>query len=172
MPLLSKIAFELKKIFFFRYIPKTHKILEIGSGNGDLGSFLIKNGWRNYKSLDLVNEVDYQGDIKEWKDLGIKRNSIDSIIAFELIEHVDCIDDLYEILKPGGLLLLTSPTPSFDWLCRILEDLSLCQKRSSPHINLQDFTQIERFLKVKTLKPLNIVQWCILRKPLIEKVEV
>src|SRR5438093_1241994 len=77
--------------------------------------------------------ADIVGDIRSWRSLGIAPESYDAVVAFELVEHVDCLDDLHAILKPGGRLLLTSPVPSRDWICRWLERMRLTQSRTSPH---------------------------------------
>ncbi len=55
--------------------------------------------------------------------LRIESESFDVTIAFELIEHVDCLQQLFDILKPGGVLMLTSPLPHMDWLCLLSQFL-------------------------------------------------
>jgi 2-polyprenyl-3-methyl-5-hydroxy-6-metoxy-1,4-benzoquinol methylase len=47
------------------------------------------------------------------KGLALHPESFDVIIAFELIEHVDCFQEFYDLLKPGGLLMLTSSGPAY-----------------------------------------------------------
>jgi SAM-dependent methyltransferase len=115
--------------------------------------------------LDLHPPADIVGSILEWERLGLQASSFDVVIAFELVEHVVCFREMFALLKPGGLLMLTSPVPHMDWLCRILEILGLNQKRTSPHDHLVHFTDIPLFEPV-TLKTVGLMaQWGIFRRP-------
>ena len=166
MPLLSAIARKRKLEYFSTYIPKKARILEIGCGDGWVGRWLKSNGYPDYVGMDLVsNLADVTGDIRDWRKLGIVPASFDVIIAFEVIEHVDCVQDCYDLLRPGGLLMLTSPLPGMDWMCRGLELLGLNQPRTSPHCNLTDFTKLPLFKRVALITPLHLVQWGIFTKP-------
>jgi 2-polyprenyl-3-methyl-5-hydroxy-6-metoxy-1,4-benzoquinol methylase len=167
MPLLSAIARKGKLEYFSAYIPKDARILEIGCGDGWVGRWLKSKGYPNYVGMDLAPSPSaaIAGDIREWRKLGIAAASFDVIVAFELIEHVACLQDCYDILRPGGLLMLTSPVPSMDWLCRILEILHLNQRRTSPHSNLTDFRNVRLFTPVALKFPVRMVQWGIFLKP-------
>lgn len=142
MPLLSDISRKKKIEFFLRTIPKNASVLEIGAGSGWVGSFLKMNGYTDYVGLDLEGTVDVIGDIKDVDSLPFESNQFDVIIVFEVIEHVDLLEECRYLLKNGGLLMLTTPLPSMDWLCFIFEKIGLNQKRTSPHCNL---TRIEKF---------------------------
>jgi len=167
MPLLSDIARQRKTAYFFAGLPRESKILEIGCGDGWLGAWLKANGYSNYTGMDLIGSkgADIAGDIRDWRKLGIAPGSFDIIVGFEVIEHVPCLQECYEILRPGGLLMLTSPLPGMDWACRILEVLHLNQRRTSPHNNLTDFSQLPLFERIALKTPLHMVQWGIFRKP-------
>ena len=141
MPLLSDIAKKKKIDFFLRVIPKNASVLEIGAGTGWVRSFFRENNYTNYVGLDLENTADVIGDIKNINSLPFKSNQFDIIIAFEVIEHVDLLEECRYFLKSGGSLMLTTPLPSMDWLCFIFEKIGLNQKRTSPHFNL---TRIEK----------------------------
>ncbi len=106
------------------------------------------------------------GNILEWRALGIEPESFDVIVAFELIEHVDCVQEMFDILKPGGLLMLTSPLPHMDWMCSLLERLGLNQKRTSPHCHLIYFKDLPLFepLEIKIMG--GMAQWGKFRKPI------
>lgn len=110
--------------------------------------------------------ADILGNILDWKDLGIKDESFDIIIALEVIEHVDFLHECLNILKPNGLLMLASPVPHMDWLCWLLELVGINQKRTSPHKNLIYFKCITLFepLEIKTVG--FIGQWGKFRKKL------
>jgi predicted SAM-dependent methyltransferase len=165
MPLLSDIARKKKIAYFLRSIPRDANILEIGCGSKWVGDFLRNNGWKNYTGLDLFPPADIVGSISEWRKLGLEPASFDVIIAFEVVEHVDCFGECFDLLKPGGRLMLTSPVPHMDWVMKTLEVLGLNQKRTSPHSQLIYFTKIPRFETVELKTKAGLSQWGILRRP-------
>jgi len=164
MPLLSEVAKQKKIKYFLIDIPKNHKILEIGSGSGWVSDYLKKNGWENYTGIDIVPPAEIVGDIHNWKTLGLEENSFDVIIAFEVIEHVDCFKDCLELLKPAGKLLLTTPYPLMDWFLILLEFLGLNQKRTSTHNNLVYLKKVSIFKNKKIKIILFLSQWGIFIK--------
>jgi len=166
MPVLSDYARKRKIEYFVKELPKQSKILEVGCGDGYLGSYLKGTGYSNYVGLDLAGPADVVGNILEWRALGIKPESFDVIFAFELIEHVDCIQHMFDILRPGGLLMLTSPLPHMDWLCLLLERLGLSQRRTSPHSRLIYFKDLSLFEPVEVKIVGGIAQWGKFRKPI------
>src|SRR5437016_3427885 len=115
MPLLSRYAAGKKMEYFLRDVPKDAAILEVGSGSGWVGPYLQQHGWHNYLGLDLASPADIVGDIRDWRALNLHPDSFDVILAFEVVEHVDCFDACYELLKPGGKLMVTTPVPHMDW---------------------------------------------------------
>lgn len=145
MPLLSDIAQKKKARFFLDAISRDAAILEIGCGNGWVGKYLAQNGCHRYTGLDIMAPADIVGDIRNWRGLGLAPQSFDVIIAFEVIEHVDCLETCFELLKPGGRLMMTSPLPHLDWACRALEMIGLSQQRQTPHSNLIYFKDIDMF---------------------------
>ena len=166
MPLLSDIAARKKCNFFLDPLPKDANILEIGCGSKWVGDYLKKNGWSNYVGLDLEPPADIVGDIRLWRELGLKPQSFDAIVAFEVIEHVHCFQECFDLLKPGGVLLMTSPVPEMDWAMLLLEKAGLNQKRTSPHDFLIDFRKaapdlfhLKHYKRVACLS-----QWGILEK--------
>jgi SAM-dependent methyltransferase len=165
MPVFSRYARKKKLEFLLERIRPEHSVLEIGPGDRWLGSRLVESGIRGYRCVDLVGPADYVGDVRDWKRLGIPPASFDFVIAVEVIEHVPCFEEIRALLKPGGLVFLTSPVPRWDWLCALLEGLGLSQKRTSPHAHLIDFGDIPFFEPV-TLRRVGILsQWGLFRKP-------
>ena len=136
MSIISNYAREKKISYFFQDVPIHAKILEIGCGDGWVKQKLNQLGYENYVSLDLYPPADIVGNIKDWEQLGLEADGYDIIIAFELVEHVDCFDECFSLLKKGGKMLITTPVPHMDWFLRMLEFLNLNQKRTSPHNNL------------------------------------
>jgi 2-polyprenyl-3-methyl-5-hydroxy-6-metoxy-1,4-benzoquinol methylase len=164
MPLLSDYARKKKIYYFLESIPKEARILEVGCGSGWALEYLRGQGWQHSWGVDIRPPADYVGDIRRWRELGLDSESFDVIIAFEVVEHVACFRECYDLLKPGGKLLLTSPLPRMDWFMKLLETLGLNQKRTSPHDCLVDFATVPEFER----KDIRIVgclsQWGVFHK--------
>jgi len=165
MPILSYYARGKKLKYFMKGISKEAKILDVGCGIGWLGQSIGKNGWKNYVGIDPNPAAEINGSIRDWKGLGIRPDEYDVVIAFEVVEHLDCFQEMFDILKPGGFLMLTSPVPHMDWLCRVLEFMGLNQKRTSPHGQLIYFRDVPLFEAVETKTVAIIAQWGIFQKP-------
>ena len=164
MPILSDFAKRKKIKYFIEKIPKDKSVLEIGSGSGWVGNYQKENGWTNYTGIDIVPPADIVGDIRNWKSLGLKEESFDIIIAFEVVEHVDCFKECWALLKGGGMLLITTPVPHMDWLLIRIEFFGLNQKRTSPHNNLLYLKDVT-FFKNKKIKIIAFLsQWGIFIK--------
>lgn len=164
MPLLSSYAQQRKIKYFLGPIPKDARILEIGCGSGWVARYLKDNGWTNYVGLDLVPPADIVGDIRDWKRIGLTAASFDIVIAFEIVEHVDCWKACSELLRPGGKMLVTTPLPHRDWILRILETMGLNQRRTSPHDHLTYIDRIPYFSKRDVRVIAGLSQWAILTR--------
>jgi 2-polyprenyl-3-methyl-5-hydroxy-6-metoxy-1,4-benzoquinol methylase len=165
MPVLSNLARQKKLAFFIDPIPKNAKVLEAGCGGNWVKEYMLANGWKQYTGVDVEGDPDIKGDLKDWKALGLQQAAYDVIIAFEVVEHDDLWQAFYDLLKPGGRLLLTTPVPSGDWILKLLEAAGLNQKRTSPHNQLIDVRTVKLFETVTYKSPLGLSQWVILRKP-------
>ena len=134
--------------FFLSYLKPGQKIIDLGCGSMWLTNYLRKLGY-DCVGFDNKPPADITGDVKSYK---FAEASFDVVIALEIIEHVDCIEEIKHMLKPGGLLIISTPIPGFDFLFRIGESLSLLHKRTSPHSNLIHLTSIPlKLLKRKNL---------------------
>lgn len=97
-------------------------LLELGCGEGR-GVELLSPLVNNYLALDKIDEViqklkprfpnvDFkQGVFPPFT--GLSDNSFDTIVSFQVIEHVkkdaDFLEEIYRVLKPGGTAVLTTP---------------------------------------------------------------
>jgi 2-polyprenyl-3-methyl-5-hydroxy-6-metoxy-1,4-benzoquinol methylase len=150
--------------FFVPYISPNDRVLEIGPGEGWFRNTVEKLMPVNYVTIDTDAAADIEGDIKQWPSYGLQAGSFEVIVAFEVVEHVDCLRECYDLLKPGGLLLVTTPMPHADWLLKILEAVWLTQKRTSPHSNLVYLQTIPGFTKQRGRTVFGIGQWGVFRK--------
>jgi ubiquinone/menaquinone biosynthesis C-methylase UbiE len=96
-------------------------LLEIGCGEGR-GVALLHDKVDSYSGLDKIGElVDTlakaypQADFKQSviPPLPYSDNSFDSIISFQVIEHIKddrtYLKEIFRVLKPGGVALITTP---------------------------------------------------------------
>ena len=141
-PLISEISRKHKLKLLLKYLRSGASILEVGAGSAWFSEQLRKRGYV-VTTLDLVPPADIVGDINQWKQLGIRPHSFDVVVALEVVEHIDCLATLRSVCKVGGLIMLSSPHPKWDWTMKILEFLHFNQKRTSAHVNLTDFNCIE-----------------------------
>ncbi|MGA2617607.1 MAG: methyltransferase domain-containing protein [Thermoguttaceae bacterium] len=164
MPILSEYARKRKIKQFLKAIPRNAQILEVGCGSGWALQYLRSGGWRHCYGLDLRPPADYVGDIRQWRQLGLRGESLDVILAFEVVEHVDCFRECYELLRPGGRLLLTTPRPGADWLLKVLEWCGLSQRRTSPHDRLVDLGTVGQFERKQVWLVGLLSQWAVFQK--------
>jgi 2-polyprenyl-3-methyl-5-hydroxy-6-metoxy-1,4-benzoquinol methylase len=164
MPHPTGYARKKRARYFLDSIPVHHQILEVGCGDGWVKEYLKGRGCMHYTGVDLRAPADIVGDIRSWRQLGLKPESYDTIVAFEVVEHVDCFKDCYDLLRPGGSMMITTPCPSMDWVCKLLEAMGVNQRRTSPHDHLVDL-RLAPFFEQKTIRRVcGIMQWAVLVK--------
>jgi len=115
-PILRKIRF--KKVL--PYLSNANYVCDIGCGCS--AYFLNKISNRIKKGIGLDKNITskQKGNIEllafEFRDeLPFRENYFDLITMMAVLEHIENLGDMfkeiYRVLKPGGLLLLTTPTP-------------------------------------------------------------
>lgn len=162
MALLESRMRRLRAQYFLDRIPMNARVLEIGCGSGWAGGYLRDRGVKAYTGLDLHGPADVVGDILEWPRLGLLPASFDVIVAFEILEHVDCFEACHQLLKPKGLLMLTTPAPEWDWLLKLLENAGINQRRTSPHSHLFDARRVPGFHVAEYRRFAGLAQWAVL----------
>ncbi len=128
--------------FFLENVPmnmsgKPIKVLDIGCSDGWHVHRMRKHGF-DAKGIDLYakeSEFLIRGDVA---NMPFKDNDVDCITAFEIIEHISksAYEEIRRVLKPNGLLLVTSPNPKWDKILWLLAKLKIINPRVTPHINL------------------------------------
>ena len=100
-------------------------VLEVGCGEGR-GIPILLNHSKSFTAVDKLEEVmrDLQIKYPAGKFLSmnipplreLKDNSYDSIVSFQVIEHIEddvlYLKEIYRVLKPGGIALITTPNRS------------------------------------------------------------
>lgn len=134
-------------------IKNDHKlILDIGCGNGWAAGMLIPKGKRiislDVSSVNAINAYkntphsDHAALIADVYNIPLRKQSIDCIIASEIMEHLsdpgDFISGLSTLLKPGGKLIITTPYNEKIESCLCIH----CNKSTPKHGHLHSFNKI------------------------------
>jgi SAM-dependent methyltransferase len=159
---LSHLARRGKLDYFMPKLPKDARILDLGCADNWFKRSVGERGWKNVVGVDLFPPADFVGDVRKWQNLGLDPHSFDAVIAFEVLEHGDFADAIWDLLKPDGLLFATTPIPRMDPVCRVLEAFHLLQRRSSPHSNLLDLRNLRRFEVCERRIKALVSQWAVL----------
>ncbi|RLJ01850.1 MAG: hypothetical protein DRP11_03810 [Candidatus Aenigmatarchaeota archaeon] len=104
-----------------RRLPKNSRILDLGCGSGVFIEKLKEKGFKNIIGLDInLEHLKYSLTIDKNNTLVLGkgeelpfRRKFDAVICAEVIEHTKepfkMLKEMRRILKPGGLLFITTP---------------------------------------------------------------
>jgi SAM-dependent methyltransferase len=147
---------EKKNEFFFEkrvekissFIPSNPDILDVGCGDGE---FLERVGRLGIAvGIDIRDNMIKRHDINmiraDAENLPFKDESFDCIVCSAVIEHIQdhdkLIEEIEQMLKPEGALILTTPNPLFSLPANYL----IARYREGPDENPIDLIGIERLL--------------------------
>lgn len=107
---------------------RTARFLEIGSGTGNVLGFLYRNGFFNLTGYEIeesgleISRKTFPEINFEYQNIlepGSKSNQFDAIGMFDCLEHfldeTEPLENVRELLCPGGKLYLTVPAHDFLW---------------------------------------------------------
>lgn len=112
-----------------KFLDKNKKILDVGCGDMYITNKLSSLGY-NLTGIDMIPPFHIKMNAT---DMTFKDNSFDSVIAFETVEHCDCVSEIKRVLKPGGTFIISTPAPNTDWLRKILVSFKLLEGRDFEH---------------------------------------
>lgn len=180
-----------KKIIEELELKNKEKILEVGCGNGYYLNLLSKLGIKLYLTgIDndpyaLKDAKRYLNDEKvklilaDANEITFPSNYFDKVVISEVIEHVEdeqqVLSEIYRVLKPGGLMLLTTCNVDYpffwDPVNWVLQHFFKIHIKSgfwagvwNQHLRLYKISIVEKLVKNLNFK-IEIVQpltrWCL-----------
>lgn len=113
---------DLIKTFLKKYANGAHagKVIDVGCGAGNLSKEITDAGY-NVTSVDLSEEAIKYCRARGLKDLHVadavqlpfQDNCFDAAVASEILEHIEedsrALKEIYRVLKPGGVAIITVP---------------------------------------------------------------
>ncbi|HVA96959.1 MAG TPA: class I SAM-dependent methyltransferase [Candidatus Acidoferrales bacterium] len=109
------------------YLNNVHKVLDIGSGVGTIDFYLASKG-KKVTGIEISeNAVEIAGANAQLFNLDkkieyitaefpnkVKNKDYDLVLFSEVIEHLEddakALNDIWKVLKPGGILVITTPS--------------------------------------------------------------
>ncbi len=115
----EKVRME-KLIHFVNEEGQYNKILDVGCGDGTLGSMLLKNSNEifgieaNEGAAEIAKKRGLRVKVQDIESgFSFNNNTFDVVVAAEIIEHIldtdFFIDEVRRVLKPNGFLVLSTP---------------------------------------------------------------
>lgn len=108
-----------------RFVPKINRLLDVGCGDGVITYFLRNKVKEIYgidnsrKRLDKAKKLGIHTKLVnlDTQKIPYKANFFDAVTCFDVIEHVydpqKLVNDIYHVLKNGGILILSTPNIRF-----------------------------------------------------------
>ncbi|MCS6870500.1 MAG: class I SAM-dependent methyltransferase [Anaerolineae bacterium] len=130
---------------YLPYLDRTLPVLEAGCGPGHVVYHLRQHGYAAL-GLDYAPEAllptraqfpDLPLHLGDVHHLPYAANSFGAYLSFGVVEHfeegpVGALREAFRVLKPKGILVLTTPTPNFVDALRKLADRLISARRSRP----------------------------------------
>lgn len=121
------------------------KILDIGCSKGDYVKYLCKNSYNAY-GIDLLFHTEWKGECSKCFSIGdvcklpYKRNDFDTVLAFEVLEHIADVDialqEIHRIVKNN--IIISIPNCKLEY---IFKRSGLCYYHWTDRTHVQTFTE-------------------------------
>ena len=138
---------------------KDDKVLEIGSGNGGMLHYLVKEGYDvegveiRRECIDRAQKIygNLPQRLVQGVELPYEANTFDVVLSFDVLEHIPDTDghleEVRRVLKPGGSYLLQSPNKWTNTIFEVIRWRSFSKWRVH-HCSLHSYFEfIRRFEK-------------------------
>jgi 2-polyprenyl-3-methyl-5-hydroxy-6-metoxy-1,4-benzoquinol methylase len=151
----TRIGFDRETVLqvLLRHQPKT--VVELGAGVGIIAAWLRlkKVSYRGFEFNPQVasqaREAGFSIEPGDHTSLRGLPQSVDAIVAFEVIEHVqdisECLESIRGALKPGGLFAFT--TPNYDKRLNNADPHVLGQPGPPIHLNFWNAASLRKTLE-------------------------
>ncbi len=142
-PIIQRIMRKKRKKLLLNLLKKDWKILEVGCGDGWLTDYLVSEGYNCIGiDEDLSKNNSQNCYYADATNLPNKfKDKFDCIISINTLEHVNCDNEIKNVLKKNGLLLVEVPAcPDFIW--KILDFFGLIHDGAYTHIRFVIFEKL------------------------------
>lgn len=141
----------------YKLLSKKDRILEIGSGTGNMLNFLKNKGFKVYGSElnpDHIRFAKKQFNLTVKKvtseKLPFKRSEFDKVISFDVFEHLPDLDlhlkEISRVLKKGGVYIFSTPNKILDVPFEIYAFKSFT-KYKEHHCSLQTYWSLKKIIE-------------------------
>ncbi|MFH1509075.1 MAG: class I SAM-dependent methyltransferase [bacterium] len=160
-------------------IHNKNKIIDIGCRYGSLLYNLYRKGYNDIYGIDKNIKTISEGKIKynsiserlmhyKGNEIPFDDNSFDVILMFDVIEHIPNInrfisDQVYRILKPGGIFIFQTPNKFINVPWSIIATKSFT-KYKKWHCSLQNYFSLKKLLKEAKFNNVIIEKYNIITK--------
>jgi len=111
---------------FYKYVPTTYRVLELGCGDGYSLDVLKTKGYRqivgcdiNLAKLRIAASFDHNVFVQDVHNIGFRSGVFDAVYCTHTLEHsyngYEATREIYRVLRPGGLLFIILPDHTRDY---------------------------------------------------------
>lgn len=105
-----------------KHAPRSREMIDIGCGNGAFLAYAAKRGWNTagveprHSSCEVARQGGAEIHESSFERIDFGERRFDAVVLWQVIEHmsdpVSCIELVRNILKPGGVVAISTPNIS------------------------------------------------------------